>query len=238
MSELSSIVPDYSSFSDTDTDTDDEDDAPDNNTLSNEWTELAPPLPTRNGIHTSESTQTNDSGSNDSFPKGPPRPLPHVPKSNSPLSSGSSYPAQSETEDHLEHIRHIPTSSVTEIRFSEHVRTSSECERDNIQVTRRKPRKWVRRKEAFCHELKSPINLPGHGLATRFIPGTLEDSDDYITPIQSHGCNNDLEKKSDYTVIHSPAEKQKDMKWFLSNESSGSGDSFPSGAANPFYKWV
>ena len=78
MSEMSSIEPDYSSFSDTDTDTDTdvEDEEPADRTMCEEWTHsVPPPLPPRNGVQVSDSSQINDSGSNDSFPKGAPRPI-------------------------------------------------------------------------------------------------------------------------------------------------------------------
>ena len=219
MSEMSSIEPDYSSFSDTDTDTDTdvEDEEPADRTMCEEWTHsVPPPLPPRNGVQVSDSSQINDSGSNDSFPKGAPRPILPLPNMISPRSSGSfSYQAQSETEDDDEHLRRIPTISVIEREFSGNFRMIPDSDRDSVQVTRRKQRKSVRgNKETFGHALHSNMTLPGHGIATICIPRTLESNDDYLIPV--HALESVLSSGSGDSVP------------------SGSGDSFPSGGAQPF----
>ena len=85
-----------------------------------------------------------------------------------------------------------------------------DCDRDSVQVTRRKQIKYVRSKqETFGNALHSNMTLPGHGIASRCIPRTLESNDDYLTPV--HALERSTEVMNE-TVIHSPVEQNKEME--------------------------
>ena len=154
-----SSEPDYSSFTESETDSD----ADVEETLFD--VESAPPLPERNS---NSNTEIGCSSSNDSFPKGQPCPIAHLPKTctSRPRSSHSSYPASTDTDS----------------------------ERDTLHTTRKKMRSQkcrTQNREQFRHEIQkgSMINLPGLGLVRRFASGTC----DYINPVYSSKETGDSE---------------------------------------------
>ena len=223
MSDISSLEPDYSSFSESDTDTDDEGTV-NSNTFGGSTDSAPPPLPDRNRNHDSDSMQMNDSHSNDSFPEGPPQPF--LTDSN-PRPCGGRYRPYPVSEDQNKTLQSIRLTSHVGGANSENFQMTSERNNVNDQVIHQ----W-QRKETFGRVLKSKISLPGMGTAGRCIQGTLEDDEDYIIPIPSTVRNSEIENASPYTtVIQSPDDTGTGIKRF----STGSGDSFPSGQARPFF---
>ena len=122
-SELSTI-PDDSSFTDTDTTSDSDIEETNLNSF------IPPPIPERQERKSKENVpllhnETLPSVSDDSFPKGSPKRLPHTVRilENRPQSSSSSYPESIDTDSETE----IPRSKGTRLHKKKHQKGKSKC---------------------------------------------------------------------------------------------------------------
>ena len=222
MSEFSSLDPYDSSFSDIDTDTDTDDDQPADKTMCEEWTKsVPPPLPARNRPRLADVTQTNDSNSNDSFPKGPPQPFSHSSNTSDPMSLGCAYQMHSDSKENIKLFRLNPPSSVIENKFIEPFEDITNS--DIVKMRRRKPKKWIRNDEKTFHQmLKTNTELPGHGC----VPGTSNENDYYLTPTECLDKNTDVDNENN---IRLPGDSENVVK-YTTGMFSGRDKCFPLGS--------